>query len=803
MDTLLQDLRYAARTLARSRGFTLVAVLTLALGIGANSAIFSVVNAVLLRPLPFAEPDRLDRIYSSIEGFGDVYVSPPDFLQMQEATRAYERLAAYTFSSPNVTGEGDPVRLNGASVSAPFFDVLGVHPALGRTFAADESEPGRDRVAVLGHALWQERFAGSPSVLGRTIQLNGRPYEVIGVMPRGFHYPGERELWTPLEYDQGFRDDGNREAYYLTVIGRRKPGVTVGEGTADLAAIAGRIEQAFPDIKEGFGGRAVSLREEIVGDIATPLLVLLGAVGLVLLIACVNVANLLLARAVARESELAVRAALGAERGRLVRQLLTESVVLGLLGGAMGLLLSVWGTEWLLRLRPEGIPRLDELGVDWSVVGFTAVLAVLTGVLFGLVPAYQVTRGDLASTIREGGRGGLAGRGASRTRSALVVLQTALAVMLLSGAGLLIRSFVELSAVDPGFRTERALALDLSLPSAAYPELEQVRAFYATLEERVRGLPGVEAVGSSSSVPMSGFYWGSPLLVEGLPEPRPGEDRVVQIRIVTPGFFPTMGVPVLRGRGFLPSDGPSSARVVLLTESAAARYFPGQNPVGMRVAIPAGDEPQWAEVVGIVGDVRGSDLTEEVEPGLYFAYSQRAGRQMSLVLRTGSDPTTLIPAIRREVQALDSDLPIFNARTLEQAVGEAVSQPRFYMLLLSIFGATALGLSAIGIFGVMSYSVAQRTREIGIRIALGAAPRTVLRMVVGGALALALSGVAIGMVGASAGTRLLSALLFGVRPSDPLTLVSVALILTGVAVAASYLPARRAIRVDPMVALRE
>jgi putative ABC transport system permease protein len=803
METLLQDLRYAARRLARSRGFTFVAVLTLALGIGANSAIFSVVNAVLLRPLPFAEPERLDRIYSTIDGFGDIPVSPPDFLQIKAETRAYEELAAYSFSSPNLTGEGDPVRLNGTSVSAPFFDLLGVRPALGRTFAADESEPGHGRVAVLGHALWQERFGGNPAVLGRTIQLNGEPYEVIGVMPRGFHYPGERELWTPLEYDGSFRDDGNRQAHYLTVIGRRKPDVTLEEGAADMAAIGARIGRAFPDIHEGFGGRAVSLREELVGEIETPLLVLLGAVGLVLLIACVNVANLLLARAVTREGEMAVRSALGAERTRLVRQLLTESVVLGLLGGGMGLLLSVWGTDWLLRLRPQGIPRLDEVGVDWSVVGFTAGLSVLTGLLFGLVPAYQVTRGDLASSIRTGSRGGLAGRSAARVRSALVIVQTALAVMLLSAAGLLIRSFAELSAIDPGFRAEHALAVDLALPSAAYPEDEQVRAFYTTLEERVRGLPGVQAVGSSSSVPMGGGYWGSPLLVEGLPAPDQDEDQVVQVRIVTPGLLPTMGVPILRGRGFQASDGPTSPRVALITESAAERYFPGRDPVGMRVSIPRRNGPEWAEVVGIVGDVRGSDLAEEIEPGVYFAHSQFNGRQMSLVVRTGADPAALVAAVRREVQALDADLPIFNVRTLEEALGQAVSQPRFYMLLLSIFGATALVLSAIGIFGVMSYSVVQRTREIGIRIALGAAPGTVLRMVVGGALALAIGGVAIGLVGAAASTRLLSALLFGVSPVDPLTLVSAAVILTGVALVAGYLPARRAIRVDPMTALRE
>jgi putative ABC transport system permease protein len=799
MDTLLQDLRYAARTLSRSRGFTLVVVLTLGLGIGANSAIFSVVNAVLLRPLPFVDPDRIDRIYSSIEGFGDIQVSPPDFLQMQQESRAYEGLAAFTYSSPNLTGEGAPVRLNSAWVSANIFKLLGVSPLVGRTFAADENEPGRTSVAVLGHALWQQRFGGSPEVVGRTIQLNGQPYEVIGVMPRGFDYPGERELWTPLEYGQEFSDDGNRGSYYLTVIGRRSAGVALEEGAADLAAIAGRITQAFPD-KGRFGGKAVSLRDELLGEIETPLLVLLGAVGLVLLIACGNVANLLLARATARESELAVRTALGAARRRLVRQLLTESLVVGLLGGAMGLLLSVWGTEALLRLRPEGIPRLDEVGVDWAVVGFTAALAILTGLVFGLVPAYQVTRGELARTLREGGRSGLDGRGANRMRNSLVVLQTALAVMLLSGAGLLIRSFTKLSAVDPGFRTESALAVDLSLSSAAYPEQEQVRAFYATLQERLRGLPGVQAVGATSSLPMGGFYWASPLRVEGLAEPGADENRVVQIRVVTPELLPTLGVPVRRGRGFLSSDGPDAQLVALLTESAAARYFPGRNPVGMRVALQ--DEPEWAEVVGVVGDVRGSNLAEDAEPGLYFAHAQRSLRPMSLVLRTGSDPMALVPAIRREVQAVDADLPIFDARTLERVLGEAVSQPRFYMLLLSIFGGAALVLSAIGIFGVMSYAVVQRAREIGIRLALGAPPAAVLRTVVGGALALTMAGVAAGLVGAVLGTRLLSALLFGVAPGDPLTLGSVAVILGGVVVAASYLPARKAVRVDPMVTLR-
>jgi putative ABC transport system permease protein len=802
METLRQDIRYAVRRLARSRGFTLLAVVTLALGIGANSAIFSVVNAVLLRPLSFPEPHRLDQVHSTRQGSGHIPVSAPDFRQMERETRAYEALAAYTLTFPNLTREGEPVRLNGTSVSASFLSILGSRPVLGRAFREDENEPGNTRVVLLGHGLWQQRFGGDPTVLGRSIQLDGEPYEVVGVMPAGFDFPEERELWTPIAYGPIFSDDNARSGHFLSVIGRRRAGVSAEEAAADIAAIAGRIEQAFPALKTGFGGTAVPLSEELVGDIRLPLLVLLGAVGLVLLIACANVANLLLARAAAREGELALRTALGAGRGRLLRQLLTESVLLGLLGGVLGLLLGTWGTAWLLDLQPQGIPRLEEVRLDRSVAAFTLGVSLLTGLLFGLYPAWQVTRGELVDGIREGGRGSLTGRRSARMRGTLVVAETALAVMLLVGAGLLIRSFAHLSAVDLGFRQESALVFDLALPAAAYPDNAQTLAFYTALEERLRAIPGVVAAGASSAPPLSGFYSGGPMVIEGGEPARPGEEDIVQIRVVTPELLPTLGVQVLRGRGVLATDGPDAPPVVLLTESAEARFFGGGEALGSRVAMGGPSDPAWAEVVGIVGDVRGDRVAEEGEPGIYFAHAQRPARQMSLVVRTVGEPMRLVGAVREEVQALDRNLPIFNARTLEQVVGESVSQPRFYTLLLAVFAAAALLLSAVGIFGVMSSLVAQRTREIGIRIALGAAPRLVLRSVVGGAMTLTLAGVAIGVVGSVVGARLLAALLFGVSPGDPATFLAVALILTGVAAGASYLPARRAVRVDPMVALR-
>ncbi|HEV2130004.1 MAG TPA: ABC transporter permease, partial [Longimicrobiaceae bacterium] len=688
--------------------------------------------------------------------------------------------------------------------SATFFDVMGVEPMLGRTFTTDENESGNTGVAVLGHALWQQRFGGDRSILGRTVQLDGESYQVVGVMPEGFDYPGGAEIWTPLAYGEGFRDDAQRGSYSLNVIGRRKPGVSVADANADIAAIGAKIARDFPGLKTGIGSVVFPMHDDLVGGIRLPLLILLGAVGFVLLIACVNVANLLLTRAAARESELAVRAALGAGRGRLVRQLLTESTLLGLLGGAFGLLLAVWGTNWLVRLRPEGIPRLEQVAVSWEVVGFTGLVALLTGILFGLVPAYQVTRGELIGSIREGGRGALRRRATTRVRGALVVVETALAVMLLAGAGLLIRSFVQLNAVDPGFRAERTLALDLALPSAYYPETEQVRAFYGELAERVEALPGVRSVGIVSALPLADFLQRTNLRIGGRPEPGPGEENSIDVRFASSGYLQTLGIPVLRGRGFTDQDRPGTLRVVLISETAARHYFPGEEAIGRRIELGMSrrGQPLGGEVVGIVGDVRNEGLSQDPPPMLYLSNDQTATRMASLVVRSHGEPRELMAAVRREVAAMDPNLPLFNIRTLEETLGEAISQPRFYMLLLSIFAGSALVLAAIGIFGVMSYAVVQRTREIGIRMALGADPRSVLRMVVGRALGLAALGVLLGLLGSLAGTRILSGLLFGVAPTDPLTLAGVATVLFGVAGIASYLPARAATRVDPNVALR-
>ncbi len=801
-EAILQDLRYAVRRLARSPGFTAVAVLTLGLGIGANSAIFSVVNGVLLRSLPFEEPDRLVQLYTAYPDDETRYpLSPPDFMSFHEEARSFSDVAAYAPTRRTITQSGDPAELNAALVSADFLQLLGTEPLIGRGFLPEENQPGQTNVVIISHALWQQRFGADPGVVGRTMVLNGIQHTVVGVLPSGSEFPSEREVYIPLQYNETFNAttaDGRR-GEYIDIIARLAPGVTLEQANAEVQALSNRLQQEFPETNTVQEISMIPLSQQLLGDVKTPLFILLGAVGLVLLIACANVANLLLARAAARESEFAVRSSLGAGRDRLIRQLLTESVVLGALGGLLGLLIAAWGTNALIALRPEGIPRIEGVGVDATVVAFTAIIALLTGIVFGLIPAIQMTRGDLTGALKEGGRGAMTGRAGNRLRGSLVVAEMALAVMLLVGSGLLIRSFLTLTAVEPGMRTERVLTFDLSLPSASYDTSADIFQFYGALLDRLEQLPAVTSVGASSELPLTGIGTVLSFLVEGREPPPRNQVQDAAVKFATPDFFRTLGIPLRSGRVFTEQDRAGAPQVALINEAAVRRYFPDGEAIGENLLI--GDDQGW-QVVGIVGDVPQSGLDQETRPEFYIPAAQAPRGRMTIAMRTSADPLALTGAIRAGVNAMDPNLPISEFTTVEEILSESVAQPRFYTMLLTLFAAVALILAAIGIFGVMSYAVAQRTREIGIRIALGAEESSVLMLVVSRALGLAAGGVALGLLGAFLLSRLLESLLFGVTATDLPTYSLVAVLLLGVAALASYLPARRATRVDPNVALR-
>ena len=804
MDSFSQDLRYAIRRILKSPGFTLVSVITLALGIGANSAIFSVVNGVLLKPLPFKDPDRLVGIYHVSEGRRST-MSGPNFTDVRRLSETLSDAAAISRYRTILTGQGEPVRLNAADVSAGFFDLLGIRPQLGRGFRAEENLPGSAKVVVIADSLWRQNFGRDPQIVGKTITLDGVPREVVGVMPEGFAYPTDRVLWTPIEHTPGFVSE-QRGAWYLTVIGRTKDGVPVERVRAELLTLGKQLARQYPDANEGVNIEAVPLHEATVGNIRKAVLVLLGAVGFVLLIACANVANLLLARAAARETEMAVRTALGAGRFRLIRQLLTESVILSLVGAGLGLLLAVWSVELLIDLQPQGIPRLNDVRVDSTVITFTLALAVLTGLIFGLVPAFQSTRSRLASTLKEGGRGALTTHGGTRMRGALVIAEMALAVMLLTGAGLLIRSFVRLASVDPGFHVEQALTFELSLPESRYEQEVRQIAFFEQLLPRLRSVPGVQDVGAVLSLPLSGSSLVLTFEVAGRPPVPPAQQPAIQVRVATAEYFRTIGIPLERGRMFNDLDREGTQPVVLLTQAAVRQYFPNEDPIGKRITLGWGRGPgtprAGGEVIGVIGDVKNAGLDEADPPQLYLPYRQWPVQSMSVVLKTSIPPASVTDAARREVYAVDGSIPISNLRTLEQIVSRSISQPRFYMTLLAIFASVALLLAAIGIFGVLSYAVSQRTREIGIRMALGARERTVVGLIVRHAMILACAGVVLGVFAAYFLSSTLSTLLYSTTPRDPLTFASVAGLLLLVALFASYIPARRATRVDPIVALR-
>lgn len=802
MDSTLQDVRYAIRRLLKSPGFTLVAVLTLAIGIGANSAIFSVVRGVLLRPLPFAEPDRLALLYTAYPDDDTRYpLSAPDFMSLREGAASFMGMAAAVSADQTLTDRGDPRQLPVGRVSADYLEILGVAPVLGRGFRPEENQPGANGVALLAHDVWQTQFGGDPGVIGQTITLNGIVREIVGVLPPGFDHPAGRAIYYPLEYTSSFSAETaeGRRAEFLEVVGRLAPGTTLEQAAAEVEGINARLRRAFPQTNSENITLSISpLRDELLGKVRQPLLVLLGAVGVVLLIACVNVANLLLARAAAREGEVAVRVALGAGHGRLIRQLLTESVLLGAIGGTAGLALAHLGMRALLALRPEEIPRIDEIGIDLSVVGFTALVAMGTGLLVGLVPAARLA-GGVASSIRESGRDGLGNRSANRFRGSLVMTETALAVVLLVGAGLLLRSFLTLTAVDPGFRTQRIVTFSLSLPATGYAGGAPIVTFYQSLLERISTLPEVESVAASSQLPFSSQsnIWG--FSVENAEPPAPGFVQDAFVAAATPDYFATLAIPIRQGRALSDGDVSDGLAVGVVNEAFVRRYLAGGEAVGHRLSF---DGSTWVEIVGVVGDTPQHGLNVAVRPQVYLPHEQFTSRSMAVAVRSAGDPLALAGAVRAELRQLDPNLPLERFVTGDQLVAGSIAQPRFYTLVLGVFASIALLLAAIGIFGMISYAVTQRTREIGVRMALGAAPSQVVALVVGGAMAPMVAGIGIGVATALAVAPLLGDLLFGVAVFDPLTLAAVIAVLTGVAVAASLLPARRAARVHPMTALR-
>jgi predicted permease len=806
MDTLGQDLRLALRKLRHAPGFTCVAVLTLALGLGANTAIFSVVNAVLLRPLPMEHSERLVRVYSQRGALLGPY-SSLDFLDTRAQARSFEGLTAVTELELNAAGGlGEPERLRGGQVSAEFFSVMGLRLQRGRAFQPGEDRPGQGRVVVLGHGLWLRRYGGDAAVLGRTLTLNGRPHTVVGVAAPEVDFPLRAQLWVPLLWEGDMVDPENRGSHFLEVYGRLKEGVGLEQAGADLAQVARGLEARFPRTNTGKGAALLPLREELVGDVRPALLLLLGAVGVVLLIACANLSNLLLARAVAREGEMSVRAALGASRGRIVRQLLVESVALAALGGAAGLMLASWGLDVLAALAPADFPLLDKVEVDGPVLAFTSGLALTTAVVFGLLPALQASRVELSAGMREVGRGGVTGA-RSRARHLLVVGELALAMVLLVSAGLLLQSFQRLAGVDVGFNTERVVTFELELPEPGYPAgAPQTRAFFETLLERVRGLPGVEAAGATLLLPMNGGIMRSVVRDLARPEPAPGQEDQVLVHLVTPGYLETLGVPLLEGRLLTPGDGDGEGkRAVLLSEEAARRYWPGESALGrtVEVGVSLGQGTFGGTVVGVVGGTRFLGVAREVFPEVYVPYAQGASGNMHLVVRASGAPEALVPALRAQVRALDASLPVANVRTLEGVVGGSVARPRFYLTLVGLFALLALSLAALGIYGVVSHAVSQRTRELGIRMALGANPRELVGLVLVQYLRLTGLGLAAGVLLAVLASRLLTGLLYGVRGTEPLTYVGVAAVLGAVSVVASFLPAHRATRIDPVVALKQ
>lgn len=817
MRTFIQDLKHALRIHVKAGGFTAVAVLTFALGIGASTAVFSVVHAILIKPLPYPQPERVMLPWrlapvGTFLGFDKFPWGQRDFRSFWLQTKTFQSLGAFQGDSFNLTGVGEPVQLEGLRASSGFFPSLGIAAALGRVYTAEEDRPGHENVVVLSYALWRSRFAGSSAVIGRSVELSGHTYTVIGVMPPEFafprasempdslDFPREAQLWVPLALPAA-PPPGPEE---LAVIGRLKPGVTMELAQAELDLYTKQMERLIPQGKGWFNTRLTPLSQQVVGDMRRPLLLMLGAVGVVLLIACSNVASLLLTRSIGRRREFTLRAALGAGQGRLVRQLLTESLALAVAGGLGGILLAKAGVDFVKTFGPAGIPRLHEVSLDLSVFAFALAGAMITGILVGIAPAIEAARANLAESLKEGSQRSGGGRN-PRTRNALLISQVALALVLVIATGLLVRSFYSLLRSDSGFNRAHVLTFELSLPETKYNDTAHIVQLYQDTLRRLRSLPGVQSAGIGETIPMRGAGESTGIRIPGRPLANPKEVRYAAYTMISSGYFQATGTPVLRGRAFQDSDTADSPPVVVINSAMARKYWPGEDAIGKQVG-PGSLRYPAGTIVGIVADIKHLSLREESSPEMYVPFNQKVWPSllnMQVVMRTQAEPAGIAPMVREAVRSVDPDLPLGKLTTLTSLVDESMTQPRFSMLLLGAFGVLAVALASIGMYGVISYSVAQRTREIGVRMALGARANDVFRMILGQGARLAAVGIGAGLLAAFGVTRLLTRFLYGVQPIDPLTFLAVPVLLVSVAMLACYLPARRATRVDPMIALRD
>ena len=819
MQTIWQDVRYATRMLLKHPGITFIVIVALALGIGANTAIFSVVNAVLLQPLPYEESDRLVFLTESTATVDEMSLAYPNFMDWRAQNHVFDKIGVYNRQSYNLTGAGEAERIITGQVSADLFSALRVNAQLGRVFTNEEDKPGATPVVVLSHALWQRRFGGQANIINQALTLNGKSYTVIGVMPQGYQFPSRAEMWVPvgqLSGDATWRQRSNHMG--LWAVARLKPGVSLASAQADMENIALNLERQYPDINAGSRVKIQPLIEVFVSEIRRALWVLFAAVAFVLLIACANIANLLLARASARQKEMAIRSAMGAGRWRIVRQLLTESVLLALVGGSFGLLLARWGIDLILYVSPDAIPRSKEISLNWRVMSFTIGVSCVTGVLFGLVPALQSGGVNVHKTLKETGRG-VTGR--HWLRSSLVVVEVAMTLVLLIGAGLMLRSFYRLQNISPGFSYEHVTSFSVSLPAQKYATEAQRADFYKRLLDNSRALPGVEATAATSGLPLGNNGWQTSFAVDGRPLPPRDQIPSMSACLVTPDYFRAMNIPLKAGRYFVDSDNRSfltgkdlskfnenektmaGLNSIIIDEEFARRYWPNEDAVGKRVKLGPQDKLPIVTVVGVVGRVKMEGLRQESNRVQgYFPYAQILGSDMTVIVKGSSDPNQMMAAVREQVREIDANQPIYSIRTLNEILAESVAPERLNLTLLGLFAGVALLLAIVGIYGVMSHAVTQRTHEIGIRMAVGAQPRDVFRLVIGQGMMLALIGVAFGLVGAFGLTRLMTTMLFGIAPNDPATFASIALVLTLVALAACYLPGRRATKVDPLVALR-